>query len=88
MYIRTEDDQHLEIQDDDDDQPYVMPGSTTEWHLLIDNVEFEDEEDDEETTTIATFNTVAAANSALSSLRNAIDLDQGWDAIEFKESLK
>ena len=47
MYVRTEDQQDLEIHDDDDDQPYVMPGSTTEWHLLIDNVEFEDDEDDE-----------------------------------------
>ena len=91
MYVRTEDNVYLEIHDDDDDHPYVMPGSVTEWGLLIDNVEFEEDgedEEDEETTTIATFKTVADANRALSSLRTAIELDQGWDAIEFKKSLK
>ena len=88
MYVRTEGNLHLEIHDDEDDHPYVMPDSETEWGLFIDNVEFEDDEDDEETTTIATFKTVADANSALSSLRTAIERDQGWDAIEFKKSLE
>ncbi len=93
MYVRTEDDMHLEIRDEDDHLPYVMPVSKTHWGLLIDNVEFEEDEDEEdeeyeETTTIATFRTVADANAALKSLRTAIELDQGWDAIEFKESLE
>ena len=91
MYVRTENDMHLEIRDEDDDLPYVMPISKAQWGLLIDNVEFEDDEEDEEyeeTTTIATFRTVADANSALKSLRTAIELEQGWDAIEFKESLE
>lgn len=88
MYVRTEDDLHLEIHDDEDDQPYVMPDSATEWGLFIDNVEFGEDEEDEETTTIATFKTVAYANSALKSLRTAIERDEGWDAIEFKKSLE
>ena len=88
MYVRTEDDMHLEIHDEDDHLPYVMPVSKAQWGLLIDSVEFEDDEEDEETTTIATFRTVADANSALKSLRTAIELEQGWDAIEFKESLE
>ena len=91
MYVRTEDDMHLEIHDEDDHLPYVMPVSKAQWGLLIDNVEFEEDEEDEEyeeATTIAIFRTVADANSALKSLRTAIELDQGWDAIEFKESLE
>ncbi|MDE0325939.1 MAG: hypothetical protein OXN27_18640 [Candidatus Poribacteria bacterium] len=88
MYVRTEDDQHLEIHEEEDDLPYVTPVSAKEWGLVIDNVEFEDDEDDEEMVTIATFETVADANSALKSLRTAIELDQGWDAIEFKKSLE
>ena len=88
MFVRTEDDRYLEIYDENDDQPYVKPDSAPEWGLFIDNIEFEDDEDDEETTTIATFRTVADANSALRSLRTAIELDHGWDAIEFKKSLE
>lgn len=88
MYIRTEDDQHLEIHEEEDDLPYLAPVSATGWELLIDNVEFEEDEDEDKTVTIATFETVADANSALRSLRNAIELDEGWDAIEFKNGLK
>ena len=80
MYIRTEDNETWEIHDEDDKQPYVMPNSDTEWGLFI------NDDEDEEPITIATFKTVKEANSALSSLREAIEEDEGWDAIEYKNS--
>lgn len=79
MYITTEDDEYLEIQEDDD--PYVKPSSeTSEWELLVD---IEDEAG-EETIIIATFETVEEANDALNSLREAIDEDEGWDVRKFQ----
>ena len=93
MYLRTEQKVTVELHDEDDNQPYVMPQSTTEWGLFIDKSENEYEDEDEvydfhDTRTIATFKTVRDANSALRSLQNAIEADEGWDAIEFKKGLE
>ena len=86
MYIRTEDNESLEMKEQD--APYVTPKSEpTEWELRLE-IEDENEDDDEETIIIATFKTVKDANSALSSLRDAIDDEEGWDAIEFKKRLE
>ena len=71
MYIRTEDNETLEIHDEDDDQSYVMPNSDTKWGLFINN------DEDKEPITIATFKKVSAANSALRDLKNAIEADEG-----------
>ena len=63
----------------DDDQPYVMPNSDTEWGLFI------NDDEDGEPTIIATFKTVSTANSALRDLKKKIKSDEGWDAIEYKQ---
>ena len=86
MYLRTEDNETLEMKEQD--EPYVNPKSEpTEWELRLE-IEDDEDDEDEETIIIATFKTVKEANSALSALRVAIELDQGWDAIEFKKRLE
>ena len=80
MYIRTEGNETWEIYDEDDNQAYVMPNSDTEWGLFI------NDDEDEKPITIATFKTVKEANSALRDLKKAIEDEEGWDAIEYKNS--
>ena len=82
MYIRTQDDRHLEIYQEDNNQPYVMPESVTKWGLRV------DDDEDQKPMLISTFKTLKDANAALRSLRGAIEGEEGWDAIEFKKSLE
>ena len=70
------------------DAPYVTPKlEPPEWELRLE-IEDDEDDEDEETIIIATFKTVKEANAALSSLRDAIDDETGWDAIEFKKRLE
>ena len=90
--LEQKDDMHLEIRDEDDHLPYVMPVSKTHWGLLIDNVEFEEDEEDEEyeeTTTIADIQNSRRCEFLLS---NPSEQRLNWTKdgmlLSFKESLE
>ena len=80
MYIR--DDQRKELDTKTyGNAPFVKPQGETKWGLYI---SFRDKKGG--TTLITSFETVTKANSALKSLRQAIEEDLGWDAIEYKST--
>lgn len=78
MYIRTE--QNETVNSWDYDSPYVIPYEETTWNLCM------DKKGEDTITIIGTFETVGKANYALSSLKEAIEKDEGWDIIFHKEN--
>ena len=82
LYIRAENSVGVDLREYG--IPYVMPHTEdTTWQLCVKKTE-----DEDTVIVIASFENVEKANDALTSLKEAIDLGKGWDAIFHKEKVQ
>jgi len=79
IYIRTDNGKKIEASRCP--APYVEPLAPNSWCLCIQ----EKHGETPQRVPIAVFETVHQANVALDDLRDAIEKEHGWDAIEYKE---